>query len=600
MAKVYRPSIASIFPKSAEFLQPPLEYTEKKKDGATVYEPKERKGKIDFHSEKPFLEGSAVTSASTYEHFVAACRYLQALQQLVSNDEPPFANPPKTAFPLPRPVSKFDWPFLRDATVVKDTDEGIKVPTAPDDPSKPLVGWEYGFSGPVSYIAYHLLEGSVVADMLGSHDAKNPYVATLPYVPRLLAADPGATAFIASSQHRGSGDWVPCLSPVWDEDQNPSPTDADVVPSERTYADLVSDAFHRDPGSSDVADILLRVPDAPDYPGPATPSANAALSLAGFDFTFPTRAVPMWLGYFAKCLDGVRCVFGGTMRPATSANTSTPPASARALTIEPVRVFDDGEPDGWPLEYTTKTGGPAVADSSQSWNTSILFRCLSDRPGSGTAATPGSKADLGCYSSDTADAEVAAAVAATSVYRGVPADSAVCVRAGDASVLAKHPDWLDLELRAFLYVTADYREGGDRELSDNEDCSHESLALSDQACAYIPVSFTPSEPLTERDGSGKVVWVPAGSVANLVSNALAAVTGTGIGGVEAAPHAAMAPPEVVSVNKRTGDGYDPSAPCFYTEDTAIHTELTIGVALHCPHVLVPAGFFYKSALDSST
>lgn len=79
MAKVYRPKISPVFPKSAEFIQPPLEYTERKKDGVVTYEPKERKGKIDFHSEPPFTEGSAVTSASTLSALVS---FLTVFQEL--------------------------------------------------------------------------------------------------------------------------------------------------------------------------------------------------------------------------------------------------------------------------------------------------------------------------------------------------------------------------------------------------------------------------------------------------------------------------------------------------------------------------------------
>lgn len=79
MAKVYRPKISPVFPKSAEFVQPPLEYTEKKKDGVVTYEPKERRGKIDFHAEPPFTEGSAVTSASTLSALVS---FLTVFQEL--------------------------------------------------------------------------------------------------------------------------------------------------------------------------------------------------------------------------------------------------------------------------------------------------------------------------------------------------------------------------------------------------------------------------------------------------------------------------------------------------------------------------------------
>lgn len=109
MAKVYRPSIASIFPKSAEFLQPPLEYTEKKKDGATVYEPKERKGKIDFHSEKPFTEGSAVTSASTLSALVS---FLTVFQEL-SGESAGIAYPNTGYSPCPNPLfgSRFLFPW---------------------------------------------------------------------------------------------------------------------------------------------------------------------------------------------------------------------------------------------------------------------------------------------------------------------------------------------------------------------------------------------------------------------------------------------------------------------------------------------------------
>ena len=592
MAKVYRPKISPVFPKSAEFVQPPLEYTEKKKDGVVTYEPKERRGKIDFHSEPPFTEGSAVTSASTFGYFRDACSLLRALQQLVAKDDPPFVHIPNRPFTLPSHVSQYDRPFFSDAFANE-----IVEPSAPSDPSHSLAGWKYHSLGPVSYLAYLFHEGAAVAGLLGGYDEKYPSVASLPYVPRLLAVDPGAKSFISSSSRTGSGTWVPCLSHIGDApDTSPG---GDVDQSERTYADLVSDAFHKDPGSGPVADVMSKLPAAPDYPLVDAGSGYDE-SVSRFHFNFPSRAVPMLLAYFAQCLDSVGCVFGGTMRSAApGVPIGSSAGSGRSATVEPVRFASDGSPVGWPRPRTTKTGeSPVYGDSV---DMSLLFHCMSNRPGSGGGGTgmPGPSANLGgSIPSDEADAAIAEAIAATSDYQGVPSDSAVCVRAGDASVIAKAPRWLDLVLRGFLYVTASYTEGGQlRESSTPETCSHDALGVEDYVTAYLAVSFKPSAELTSRDGSGKVVWVPDGSMSELVANAVAVVTGTG--GLRRAPHAEPDPPDVVSVKFDTGDGYDPAYKHPYTEDTSIHTDFAIGTVLHCLHVLIPGGFFCKSSLDSS-
>lgn len=588
MAKTYRPPTASIFPASAEYNAPP---------------PEDRKT-IGFHAEKPLTEGSAVTSASTYEQFRSACILLGFLQAAVSNDENLFLKYlPKSAFPLRGPVPSDDWPLFLD--LMKGSFESADPPA---DPVRPVENWKYGTRSPFSYLYYLLYEGYAVGDMIRGYvqsDKISLNLNVLPYVPRLLAADPGAKAFIYHSRRQGSGERIKCYSGGFtSEDEsgnpvNPSPTDGDVNgidTDDRTYADMVDDAFKGDPGSSSLADLDSAAPDEPDYPLVA---GTPGTSIAGFHFTFPCRAEQMWLKWLVEWIGKVRCVFGGTMRPSLPSGFIGSAASLRIVPWNWTKGKDGNEPVGWPHEYwTTYVDG----EEDRGIGASGMFYCDSKRPGCSGAFLPGPRAPLGYFQDDEADESIRRAVSTTSVFRDVPDDDAVCVAAGDASVPAKFDGWNRyLTLRGFLLVTAIYEEGGRWDLGESEECSTESMAVSDYVQAYIPVSFVPSPDLTDKfrekcgfdeqkDLVGKVLWVPDGSVGNLVANAVDAVTGRGKGGLYAAPHTSKKPPEPVAVLKEPDDIYEDGS-CYYTEDTGIHTSIVIGDTLFCPHIVVDGGFF---------
>lgn len=619
MAKVYRPKISPVFPKSAEFIQPPLEYTERKKDGVVTYEPKERKGKVDFHAEPPFTEGSAVTSASTFEALRDMFLSLLALQRLVSDDfGPEYAVPaaePSRPFALPSPLPESDrrlvldifaCPGVEGSTVGMDEGDGhFNWPKADgDNPSNGLKGWRYGVAGMLSCLSYHLCEGACVHGILGQDPSKYPNVGSLPFVPRLMRRDPVGKAFIDSSSRSGSGDWVPCLASndLYDEELNPSPG-GDFKPSEETPGGLVARAFTLDPGGEAVAGVLdggyysdlflgegyplVKGPRFP--PGSGAPSVQDFydMSVAKFHSRFPTRALGMLFARFAKALGDVGCVFGGTRRAAVSPGRTSP---FKAGSFGPVRTDNDGAYVGWPPKYVTVTGSESSSTPVTDSPGQLCF-CNMYRPGSVVGENSPHK--LGCYSEDTAEEEVAAAIAAESTFRDVPGDDAACIRAGDASVLSKCRGWEGLRLHGFLVATASYSTLGVRE-SSSEDCASDRIAKSDTATAYVPVTLAPSPSLTASDGSGLVVWLLDGSFADVREAALDTLTGPA--GLRDAPHMSKEPPAVVTVFERDRET---SPFCYYTEDPTLSSSFSLGSYLVCPHVVVPKGFFSASALDSS-
>ena len=587
MSNVYRPKISPLFPKSASFLAPPLRYTQQN----GVYEPEERTETLEFHADPPFAEKPTVpTSASSFEALVDLCRRLNVLRRLVSTDSPPISWLP-SPFALPSPTHlytvhhtrKLLADILSTGNAPAGSDDRFHWPEFnPADPYAGVKGWRYGTSEMLPDLAYRLCEGTVMCDTLknlpadGSHSAD---VTALPCVPRLMRRDPGGKAFIQESSRLGSGEWTPCLAgPHWvDEELNPSPG-GDIDLSSQPPSATVSAAFSLDPNSRQVAEVpdggydsdLFRRDGYPLVDPPAG-SDDGRRSVAAFHLDFPSRVLPMLCARFAKALGNVGCVYGGTLSGRLD----------RSLAFEPVRRRDDGVPVDWPPNYVTVTGSPSTATPVTDANPDLCY-CAMIRPGCSGGQ------GLGCFSEESTEAELAIALNATSRFRDVPPDSAACVRAGDAAVLAKCPGWERLRLCGFLQATAWYEVVGERDYSGEELCSHEGVYTHDRATAYVPVTLAPSPSLTASDGSGKVVWLVDGSLAALKQAALSALTGPG--GLRNTPHFALQPPAIATARKYTGPGYEGSN-CYYTTDPKLRSEFYLSGGIVCPRVVVPKSFF---------